>query len=295
MVKKYMKKYWGGEDLNNNVEEASLGSNLEKSANIGIQVANNQVSSLLNNVAEKLNVDPNASAEVIVKQVDERLSQMNKAFQSPEGQEMLKELGELTGQVLQTSVEPLKKGQQILNQMLTEQLRSFEKIAWGAIGLVPVIGDVSEIVRLAKDLFQVFLKTMRSVTSVSLITSEMFENINNTIGQKANLFTRMATLIKKSISEGIEEGNRSVNNVLNMASNNLKEQSKYLKQQEADIAKSVGNSIPSSDIKNLQKGGIKIRKRLSKSINKFLSGKMMSRKKNSLKKVKKMKKSRNRK
>lgn len=297
MIKKYRKKYWGGEDLNKNVEEPSLGSNLEKTANIGIQVANNQVSSLLNNVAEKLNVDPNASTEVIVEQVNERLSQINEAFQSPEGQEMLKELGELTGQILQTSVEPLKKGQQILNQMLVEQMRSFEKIAWGAVGLVPVIGDVSEIIRLAKDLFQVFLKTMRSVTSVSLITSDMFEDISNTIGQKANLFTRMAKLIKKSISEGIEEGNRNVNNVLNMASNNLKEQANYLKKQEKEIAKNLENSIK-SNTSSIQKGGIKISKRTNKSINRFLSSKVTAskiRKKYTLKKVKKMRKSRNRK
>lgn len=297
MVKKKLNKektYWGGEDKNVDIQEPSLASNLEKTGMIGLQAVNNQVTSVLNNVAQNLNVDPNASPDILVKQLDDRLDKINEAFQSPEGQEMLKELGVLAGTIVQTASEPLKEGQRIFNQMLMQQLDSFEKIAWGAIGLVPVIGDVSEVIRLAKDLFRAFMRTMQSMTTIFLLSSDTFDKLAGNIGQQANLFTRMAKLVNSAVAEG----NARVNNVLNLASNNLKDQAKYLTEQGKDLSSKVKNKIPKikvPEVRQMQRGGVKISRRTNKSITKFLSRGVTSekiRKKYLAKKCKKTKRCR---
>jgi len=272
MAKKYSNKkktYWGGEDKNVTIEEPTLETNLEKTAMIGIQAVNNQVTSVLNNVAENLNVDPNASPEVLVKQFDDRLDKINKAFQSPEGQEMLKELGVLAGTLLQTASEPLKEGQRIFNKMLTDQIQSFEKIAWGAIGLVPVVGDVSEVIRLGKDLFQLFIKTMKSMTGILLISSDTFDKLTGNVSRQANLFTRMANLVQNAVSEA----NMDVNRVLDVASSNLRDQSKYLTEQGKQITESLRPKVELNmpAVPKIQRGGAKISRRTNKSISKFLS------------------------
>jgi hypothetical protein len=272
MAKKYSNKkktYWGGEDKNVTIEEPTLETNLEKTAMIGIQAVNNQVTSVLNNVAENLNVDPNASPEVLVKQFDDRLDKINKAFQSPEGQEMLKELGVLAGTLLQTASEPLKEGQRIFNKMLTDQIQSFEKIAWGAIGLVPVVGDVSEVIRLGKDLFQLFIKTMKSMTGILLISSDTFDKLTGNVSRQANLFTRMANLVQNAVSEA----NMDVNRVLDVASSNLRDQSKYLTEQGKQITESLRPKMELNmpAVPKIQRGGAKISRRTNKSISKFLS------------------------
>ena len=270
MVKKINKEkiYWGGEDKNADIEGPSLESNLEKTAMIGLQAVNNQVTSVLNNVAQNLNVDPNASPEVLVKQLDDRVDKINQAFQSPEGQEMLKELGVLAGTMLQTASEPLKEGQRIFNKMLADQIQSFEKIAWGAIGLVPVIGDVSEVIRLAKDLFQLFIKTMKSMTSILLISSDTLDKLTGNVSKQANLFNRMANLVQNAVTEA----NMNVNKVLNVASDNLRDQTKYLTEQGKEITQSLTPTLPKQlNVPKLQKGGSKISRRTNKSIHKFLS------------------------
>lgn len=266
MSKKYTQK-------SNTYEEPTLASNLEKTAAIGIQAANNQVASALNMVADTLNVNPNASANVIMEQVNTQFKNINDAFQSPEGKQMLAELGALASKLVKTTEEPLREGQRIFNQMLAEQVRTFEKLAWGAIGLVPVIGDVSEVIRIANDLFEAFVRTMKAVSGVSLETSKALEDVKRTINEQANLFTRMANLVQTSISEG----NREVNSYLTKASNNLKEQSKYLS----------NNNPKSFGLSKIRKGGAKMTKRVHRSIEKFMASKVTSaqiRKKYSIKK-----------
>jgi hypothetical protein len=291
-MKKHTKKYWGGQELMNNIEQPSLSTNLEKTANIGIQLANNQVSSVLNNVAAKLNIDPNASSEVIVNQLKERLSRINRAFQSPEGQQVLVELGELANKVIKTTEEPLKQGQRIFNEMLQKQVDTLEKVTWDVIGIAPVIGDITEIIRLAKDLFPAFVKAVKGVAGMTTITSKVFGDLSTTIGEKANLFTRMADIIQRAVNEG----NQSVNNVLNVASNNLNDQAKFLNQQQRNISQMVANPMPvQNQLFKVQKGGAKMSNRINKSINKFLSSKVTSAKIKRKYSVKKNNKTRSRK
>lgn len=261
---KKSKKYLGGQE-DTLTEEPTIASNLEKTAGILVQAANNQISSALNMVASTLNVDPNASAGVIIEQVNNRFKNINDAFQTPEGRQLLSELGELASKLLKTTEEPLKEGQRMFNQMLAEQLRSFEKLAWGAVGLVPVVGDVSEVVRIAKDLLQAFIKVMKVVSGISLESSKALEDIKRTINEKSNLFVRMAGVIQNAVADG----NKEVNQYLTMATDNLKDQAKYISKEQKELSKKV-------NIEKVRKGGARVTKRMHKSIENFLSSKITS-------------------
>jgi hypothetical protein len=149
--------------------------------------------------------------------------------------------------------------------MLNEQLRSFEKLAWGAIGLVPFVGDVTEVVRIAKDLFQAFVKVMKAVSGISLQSSKALDDIKNTIDEKSNLFVRMANLMQTTLSDG----NRQINEYLTAASNDLKSQAKYISKEEKDLSKKVS-------VDKIRKGGARVAKRTHKSIESFLSSKITS-------------------
>lgn len=281
MSKKNVKKYkhLGGKENEIIIEEPTLASNLEKTAAIGIQAANNQASMLLNSLANSLNVDPNAGAEIIVTQLNDRFQQINDALQTPEGKQMLAELGQLASKLIATLEQPIKQSQHIFYEMMMEQLRNFEKVAWGAIGLVPVVGDVSELIRIAKDLFHAFTKSMKSVTGIAVISSSLLENVSNTINQQSNLFMRMAKLVQGTLEKGnraidkgseiLSEGNKGVNDLLTMASDGLKEQSKYINQKEKEMSEKV-------NFQKMIKGGAKITKRANNSIQKFLSTKITS-------------------
>ena len=245
-----------------------LMSNLEKTAGIGIQVANNQVSSALNKIASVLNVDPNEGPDVIVKQMGDRFKTLNDVLQTPEGKRMLSELTQIGIKMVKTIEEPIKEGQRLFNQMLMDQLRTFEKLAWGAIGLVPVVGDVSEVIRIIKDLFQAFIKVMRAVSGISVQTSNALDNVSGIIGEQAKVFTDMSQLFQTAITENINQGNNKIKNILRTASSNLEEQKNALEKEASDITKKV---VSKNGIKRFQKGGAKITKRTNKSIMKFLS------------------------
>lgn len=253
-----------------NIENIStdLMSNLEKTAGIGIQLVNNQVSSALNNVASTLNVDPNKSPEIIVKQLGDRMSTLNAVLQTPEGKRMLSELGEIGAKMLKTIEEPVKEGQRIFNQMMIEQLRNFEKLAWGALGLVPVVGDVSEIIRIGKDLFQAFIKAMKAFSGISLQTTNALENAREIVNKQANVFTNISKLVQTAVTENINESNNKLKGLLKKASSDLENQTKMIEKETNDISKRVEKE---GEIKEFQKGGAKIAKRTKRSIMKFLS------------------------
>lgn len=244
-----------------------LMSNLEKTAGIGIQAANNQVSSVLNKVADILNVDPNQTPDIIVKELGDRLTTFNDALQTPDGKKLLNELTDIGLKMVKTIEEPVKEGQRIFNQMLMDQLRNFEKLAWGAIGLVPVIGDASEIIRIIKDLFQSFIKVMKAVSGISVQTTNALDNLSGIIGEQAEVFTNMSKLVQTAVTENINEGNNKLKNILKVASSSVDDQTRALEKEAMSIAKRVGRKTVT---KAFQRGGVKIAKRTNKSIAKFL-------------------------
>lgn len=249
-------------------EEPTIKGNLEKTASIGLQLADMAATSAINNAARAVNVDPNASTDEIMKQINDKFTKINKAFQSPEGKQMLTELGSLASTLALSTQEPLKEGQRIFNNILEDQLRTFRSLTWNAIGLIPVIGEVSEIVRIANDLTTAFLKNLKAFTGVTVKASDTVEKLRGAVDQQSNLFVRMAGLVKKAISEG----NRDVEKYLTKASEDLKEQSKMLSEETEKLSKKEKKG----GFSKIRKGGAKVTKRVHRSIRKFMSSKVTS-------------------
>jgi len=179
----------------------TIESNLKKALSIGAQYINSKVSGVLDSTAQMLDVDTNKSIQSIVKDVGIKMVLINKALSTPEGQRLLEGLGKFSAEIFKTTEKPLKEGQRIFNDMLNSQLATVEKLAWGALGLVPVIGDVSEVIRIANDLFHSFLKIAKTVAGLTdqgaIAINEMEEKIKKGKG----IFVDLSKFVNKTVSD----------------------------------------------------------------------------------------------
>lgn len=242
----------------------TLETNFKKALSIGVQYINNKVSGVLVSTAEILDVDPKKSIQGIVKDVGMKMFLLNKALSTPEGQKLLEGLGKFSAEIFKTTEKPLKEGQRIFNDMLNSQLATVEKLAWGALGLVPVIGDVSEVIRIANDMFHSFLKVAKAFSGLTdqgvIAMNDMQEKINKGKG----VFVDLSKFVNKSV----RDLNKEVSGVIDKAQQNV----------DIETEPESESAIKKSDVKKLsrqfmsaKKGGAKCMMRTIKSKDSFLN------------------------
>lgn len=182
-------------------ENPTMENNFKKALSIGAQYINSKVSGVLDSTAQMLDVDTNKSIQSIVKDVGIKMFLINKALSTPEGQRLLEGLGKFSAEIFKTTEKPLKEGQRIFNDMLNSQLATVEKLAWGALGLVPVIGDVSEVIRIANDLFHSFLKIAKTFAGLTEQGSIAINEMEEKIKKGKGIFVDLSKFVNKTVSD----------------------------------------------------------------------------------------------
>jgi uncharacterized protein YoxC len=237
----------------------TMESNLKKALSIGAQYINSKVSGVLDSTAQMLDIDPNKSIQGIVEDVGMKMFLINKALSTPEGQKLLERLGKFSAEIFKTTEKPLKEGQRIFNEMLSSQLGTVEKLAWGALGLVPVIGDVSEVIRIANDLFRSFLKIANAFAGLTDQGATVIDDMKEKINKGKGLFVDLS----KFVNNTVRDLNKEVAGVIEEAEKNIDENKNWKKK-----------------LMSAKKGGSKCMMRTMKSKDCFLNlGKKYKKKK----------------
>jgi hypothetical protein len=195
----------------------SVQSNFKKALSIGAQYINSKVSGVLDSTAQMLDLDPNKSIQGIVSDVGMKMYLINKALSTREGQRLMEGLGKFSAEIFKTTEKPLKEGQRIFNEMLNSQLATVEKLAWGALGLVPVIGDVSEVIRVANDLFRSFLKIAKAFAGLTDQGATVVNDMQDKINKGKGIFVDLSKFINKSVNDL----NKEVAGVIEKAQKNV--------------------------------------------------------------------------
>jgi len=268
-----------------NEQEPSASSNLKKVVAIAAQYINSQVDAMLDNAATVLNVNPDQSVDDIVKEISMKMYIVNKALSTPQGQKILSELGKFSAEIFKTGEKPLKEGQRIFNDMLQAQIANVEKLAWGAVGLVPMVGDVVEVVKIAKDLLSTFVKFAQAFASITGQGTDFIENVMRKVNEKKALFMKLANFITDTVTDL----NKNVSSVMENYEKELKSGL------DNKINNKIDNFVPNmnfnfkeNDILKTKKGGMKCMSRVMKSQDEFLN---LSLKKNAKTKMRKRRKS----
>jgi hypothetical protein len=189
---------------------------------------------------------------------------------------MLEELGKFSADIFKTTEKPLKEGQRVFNEMLQSQLATVEKLAWGALGLVPVVGDVSEVVRIANDMFRAFLKLAKTFATITGQGATAIEEMENKINQQKGLFVKMGKFVNESVTDLNKEVSGVIGNVqekVNMENLTEKEQNATEEKKEQEkVGEEKGKKENNMfEFLNAKKGGAKCITRTLKSKNDFLN------------------------
>lgn len=254
-------------DQTNKNEDPTTSSNLKKILSIAVQFINNRIDGVLNTSAAVLDVDPQQSIEAIVKEVGMKMYLVNKALSTPDGQKLLEELGKFSAEIFKTTEKPLKEGQRVFNEMLQSQLSNVEKLAWGALGIIPVVGDVSEVIRVARDLFNAFLKLAKTFATITGQGATAIADMENKINEKKGLFVKLGKFVNESVTDLNKEVSGVIGNIQDKVNmENLTEEEKG--NEELKEEKTKKNMF---DFFNAKKGGSKCITRTLKSKNVFLN------------------------
>lgn len=247
-------------------------SNLDKALAIGAQYMNNKVSDALDITGQILDVDPNKDLDDVVKDVGVKMGKINKALSTPEGQKLLERLGKFSSEIfVKTTEKPLKEGQRIFNEMLDNQLDTVEKLGWGLLGIMPVIGNMAEIVRIANDLFRAFLKVAGTFSGITIQGIVAINEMQEKMNEGKGVFVDLAKFINKNV----KDLNKEVSNVLDETKKNVKQMGikpKLEKKNENELPKEEKNENEmEKEIMSEKKGGAKCMMRTMKSKDFFLN------------------------
>jgi hypothetical protein len=155
------KKIWGGTDVRTNVVRPN-GTNTNtvtpkttltsKVVSLGAKLGEKLASKGVDAVSNYLELDPDRTTQDIIKDVGAKVSAVRNAMNTPAGEKLMRDIGDVGEKIIESLEEPIRTAQNIGNEFLTEEVEALEKTGMDAIGIVPVVGEIVEGVRTGSDL-----------------------------------------------------------------------------------------------------------------------------------------------
>ena len=202
------------------VEPPTALDNLKKTANIGLQIANNIGASGLEyiedgveNLSETIGIDPNASVETEVKKFAEKTKEIGSALKSEAGQEALSNLGTVVSEVTENVVAPgLTKIADSVISHSGEIMKNSTNAAMDAFSATP-IGPLLDLPRFASDIARIAENSTSMVSDVLDISKDTIEKSKESKDKLEGAFANLKSVIdngNKLVSSGLDNIKESV-------------------------------------------------------------------------------------
>jgi len=214
-------------------EEPTLLSNINSVVDLGASAANVAIASGIENLAERIGVDTNKSANQIVNQVSEKVGDIVDALNSPEGQELKKDVSELAEEAVEILQPSIEKAEDIALNGVKKLTKTGSSIAMTALNEIPPIFALTE-------LSKAVTAGVQAGETIAELTTTGTEAIKNLEQQKekANSILEQG---RNLLSSFLEKGNKYVANTIQGAQ---------------DYVDTYGNNIMKNKNK-IQYGGLK--------------------------------------
>lgn len=206
MRKKRTKKIYIGGTQDSGIlsKVGTIGSTV---TSIGLQSIMNIANDALKKLAVILKVNPNKDISVVVEEITNKLNhpKMNVIFEK--GGEIAKKMVKALGPALQEI-------QEQMNILIKNEIQQAQKIALDAIGMIPIIGEAAEGIRLLSDMIRAGEKAASAAVHITGISADTvnkikkiyddakevlsLDNLSNQANNRLDQMTKELTKIQKA-------------------------------------------------------------------------------------------------
>ena len=295
-LKTQSKKIYGG-DINEKIT-ASFNSNMEKMENLVVSAIAAVVANSIQSIGTHIGVDPNKPASESVKELNDTMTKIVDALNTPEGENLKREIGVLIADSFDIIKPSIDEGEQIFIDGIKKVSKTVKEIIGIAINEIPPIFALTEFSKFTTAASQ----TGESFAKLTTTGINLFNNLQENkdkgivLWQKiTNLLGNIARGVNNNVDKMITLGQDKIDNLVpntSNFSNALQNSVPNTNNLKTNFSNSLQNSVPNTNnfSNALQQGGADLKKiykerkiiggRIKKSLIEFLHKEKSQTKKN---------------
>jgi hypothetical protein len=219
LQKRKTRKMYGGDPNDVIVEEKkeevpTVMSNVEDAGQLAVSALSNVAAEGLQSAAEAIGVDPNQSIEGNIKQMGDKVEDINNALNSPEGEQLKEETGKLLADSIKVLEPSIKEAENIAKESLVKLGDTGTGILVTAMNEIPPIFLINEMSKFGTAAVQ----AGEAVAELTTTGTQAIESLEEQKRKASSLWERgtnfienLSTDINKNISDRIASTQESVN------------------------------------------------------------------------------------
>lgn len=236
--KKYRRKYskrltkrmYGGTDtgidtgkINGNTQPTLI-SNIHDASKLGLSLLTNATADAIQQTAEASGLNPNESISDNVGKINDKLEEVVDVLNSPEGEKLKAQTGELLEDTIDTVKPGIKKMLNIGNDLIKEEIPIAGNMLNELILATPGVGQLVAAVEEVGNVTQATEKAAASVAELTQVGSDTLQDLNDKTQQAQSLWTRTKNLFSNAsnnINSGISQTIKTAQNEVDKYGNHI--------------------------------------------------------------------------
>ena len=286
-LKTQSKKIYGG-DINEKIT-ASFNSNMEKIENLVVSAIAAVVANSIQSIGKQFGVDPNKPASESIKELNDTMTKIVDALNTPEGENLKREIGVLIADSFDIIKPSIAEGEQIFIDGINKVSKTLKEIIGIAIDEIPIIFALTEFSKFTTAASQ----TGESVAKLTTTGLNLFNNLQDNKDKGIILWNKITNLlgdiangVNTNVDKMVTLGQNKIDNLQNDLKSNLQNSVPNTNDLKTNFSNTLQNSLPNTnDLKtnlsnSLQQGGADLKKiykermiiggRIKKSLIEFL-------------------------
>jgi hypothetical protein len=250
-LKTQSKKIYGG-DINEKIK-VSFDSNMEKIENLVVSAIAAVVANSIQSIGNQFGVDPNKPASESIKELNDTMTKIIDALNTPEGENLKKEIGVLIADSFDIIKPSIAEGEQIFIDGINKVSKTLKEIIGIAIDEIPPIFALTEFSKFTTAASQTGESFAKLTTTGINLFNNLQENKDKGIvlwKKITNLLGNIANGVNTNVDKMVSLGQDKIDNLV-PNTNNLK----------TNFSDNLQNSVPNTNnlktnfSNNLQQGG----------------------------------------
>ena len=239
-LKTQSKKIYGG-DINEKIT-ASFNSNMEKIENLVVSAIAAVVANSIQSIGKQFGVDPNKPASESIKELNDTMTKIVDALNTPEGENLKREIGVLIADSFDIIKPSIAEGEQIFIDGINKVSKTLKEIIGIAIDEIPIIFALTEFSKFTTAASQ----TGESVAKLTTTGLNLFNNLQDNKDKGIVLWNKITNLLG-DIANGV---NNNVDKMVTLGQNkidNLQNKIDNLVPNTNDLKTNFSNSLPNTN------------------------------------------------
>ena len=239
-LKTQSKKIYGG-DINEKIT-ASFNSNMEKIENLVVSAIAAVVANSIQSIGKQFGVDPNKPASESIKELNDTMTKIVDALNTPEGENLKREIGVLIADSFDIIKPSIAEGEQIFIDGINKVSKTIKEIIGIAIDEIPPIFALTEFSKFTTAASQ----TGESVAKLTTTGLNLFNNLQDNKDKGIVLWNKITNLLG-DIANGV---NNNVDKMVTLGQNkidNLQNKIDNLVPNTSNLKTNFSNSLPNTN------------------------------------------------